>query len=508
MTTLLEKPKARRVSIVGRAAVYLRVSTDRQAENGASLEVQREACLRYCSDHGLDVVGEFQDVMRGGETERPQYRKALELATSGGIEKLIVWRLDRLGRDAAEYIGQLKNLKRIGIDVVSVTQPSESMFMQQMLGVMAEEESRQLSVRVTASKQRRYKEGYWGGPAPFGYDSVKQPEGGSILVPNADAPLVTEMFSRYASGKHSLSDLRDYLNSHGHRRHRFFVYWAMKNSVYAGKVRHGIFCNSAFQPKPERTEVKGKHEPLTTREIFERVQERLKENAHRQRGGVRPRYLFSGLVFCGTCGRRYCGMAKVRKGREIVNYRCNRANGVGDCLSHSIAEPRIKMAVIPPIEALLGVLGQEAIRKAVREELERQQRDEQEAHNSAKADLIAAQEKLEGRLSRLEDGWLDGAISKQRYLARRDEIEVELSEIKRQLTERPAQSPTDVSGVLSIAEGLTVADLDNTAWRDIIEGLVDKIEIVGEKRKKRATVRVHWREGFEAVKELAEAMSA
>ena len=71
------------------------------------------------------MVAEFQDVQSGLDADRPQYMAALELARTNGIRKLVVWRLDRLGRDSAEYIPLLKGLKRLGVDVVSVTQPTE-----------------------------------------------------------------------------------------------------------------------------------------------------------------------------------------------------------------------------------------------------------------------------------------------------------------------------------------------------------------------------------------------
>jgi DNA invertase Pin-like site-specific DNA recombinase len=74
MTTVLDRPATRRgrkVLIVGSAAVYTRVSTDRQKEEGASLDVQLEACLRYCESHGLVVVGEFTDVQSGLDATRP-----------------------------------------------------------------------------------------------------------------------------------------------------------------------------------------------------------------------------------------------------------------------------------------------------------------------------------------------------------------------------------------------------------------------------------------------------
>src|SRR6266545_1682561 len=197
-----------RVPIVGRAAIYTRVSTDRQ-QDGASLEVQLEQCRRYCEGHGLSVVAEFRDVLSGLNPDRPKYRQAIELARSKQVDKLIVWRLDRLGRDLAEYATQLRDLKRVGVDVVSVTQPGESLMMQQISGVFAEQESRDKSVRIASSKFHRAMEGKWNGKTPLGYDRAAAPDGrGCVLVPNRDAAIVKELFTMYASGKYSVRSIR------------------------------------------------------------------------------------------------------------------------------------------------------------------------------------------------------------------------------------------------------------------------------------------------------------
>ena len=96
MTTLLKRPSIV-VPIGGKAAIYTRVSTDRQREEGASLNVQLEACQRYCEEHRLLVMDEFRDVQSGLDPSRQNYLAAVELAQTKGIDKLVVWRLDRLG---------------------------------------------------------------------------------------------------------------------------------------------------------------------------------------------------------------------------------------------------------------------------------------------------------------------------------------------------------------------------------------------------------------------------
>src|SRR5436190_7411831 len=77
-----------RVPIVGKAAIYTRVSTDRQ-QDGASLDVQLEACRKYCETNGFHIVAEFRDVLSGLNPDRPKYRQAIQMAKSKAVDKLI-----------------------------------------------------------------------------------------------------------------------------------------------------------------------------------------------------------------------------------------------------------------------------------------------------------------------------------------------------------------------------------------------------------------------------------
>jgi site-specific DNA recombinase len=344
-----------RVPLVGKAAIYTRVSTDKQ-QDGASLDVQLDACRSYCESNGLIVVAEFRDVLSGLKTDRPQYRQAVDLARSKSVDKLVVWRLDRLGRDSGEYITQLRDLRKLGIAVTSVTQPGESILMQELMGVLAAEESRQLSVRITASKRRRAAEGKWsGGFAPMGYSIERHPDGGCVLVPNDDAPLIREMFKRYVTGKHSLRDLRDFMNENGHIITKQSLLNILKNPTYTGVVRQGYFSRSTLMAGPKEVrEVKGLHQALVDEATFEKVQAKRKANRSRANGGTAPKYLFSGLTFCGGCGGRYTASWTGRdRSKQHIYYFCNRSRDAGDCKAHSIKESLIRDAVLPPLQALL-----------------------------------------------------------------------------------------------------------------------------------------------------------
>lgn len=498
MTTTLERPRTLKrpsVPISGRSLIYSRVSS-RQQEDGASLDVQLEGCQRYCESQGDLVIAELCDVQSGLDSTRPAYQKAIALARNGGVDKLVVWRLDRLGRDSAEYIPLLKELKRLGVDVVSVTQPTESMFMQQVIGVMAEEESRQLSTRITASKRHLASNGKWASSAPFGYDIQRSQDGGCVLIPNDQAPLVTECFRRYSAGRHSLNDLRNYLNEHGWPKSRTAINYLLKNVSYLGLIRRGVFSRSQFAPQ-EITQHQGDHQPLIDQETFDKVQQRLSGNKHRHRGGTAPKYLFSGLIHCGGCGHKFAGRAtQGRQGSTRIEYTCTRKHNFDDCPSHSVMASRIRAAVIPHIERLLGELSQADIRTAVRAEMLRQASETQASGQQSRDSLTETQKRFENRLSRLEDSYLDGDIRKDRYIAKRDEILGQLEEIKAHLSDIPKAAAPDIDNLIAIAETIAVGDLDDQAWREIVENMVDRIVIEGtggDGRKAPATVRVEWK---------------
>lgn len=469
-----------RVPIVGKAAIYTRVSTDRQ-QDGASLDVQLEACQRYCESNGLIVVAEFRDVLSGLNPDRPKYREALELAKSKAVDKLIVWRLDRLGRDLAEYATQLRDLKRQGVDVVSVTQPGESVMMQQMAGVFAEQESRDKSVRIAASKLHRAKAGKWNGRPPLGYDKKQYPDGGYVLVPNRDAKLVRELFTMYASGNVSLYGLTDVLNEKRHGddvRTRAAVWNLLKNPAYVGMVRHGKWSHSKFMPKPKVTLTKGLHPAIVDQVTFDRVQARLNSNSRiRGTGGLRPTFLFAGLVYCGSCGRRYSGH---RNPRERIYYNCNRKVFAGDCKASGIDETLIREAVLGPLEVLFGRLHQKTMRTMVRAELERELAAIDAKANVGQVKLGAEQSRLSTKLTRIEDLYLDGTLSRDRYLERREGTERELEAIKAKLAAHPRVSPTDIEPLFARVDELDGELPNDEEWREIVAEMVERV-VIGKK---------------------------
>jgi site-specific DNA recombinase len=390
----------------------------------------------------------------------------------------------------------LRDFAKQGITLVSASGESPDPLYQKLAGVLAWDESRRISIRTSGSKMKRHTEGKWNGKPVFGYGLEKHPEGGSYLVPNEQSPLVTEMFTRYASGKCSLMDLRDFLNEAGIKKSRYSIWYIIKNPVYLGLLPHGLNDRSPFKPKAELHWTEGKHQPLTDQDTFGRVQTRLTDNKSRQKGEPAAKYLFSGLVYCGNCGAKYQARTFKRRGSKVyVDYRCNRKHGFGDCQASSVLESHIRDAVVPPIEKLISKLSQDDVRAAVRAELVRQQEDTMAADQVTKMGAADTLERLEARLSSLEDAFLDGDIAKDRYRARRDELAGQIKELQAQLATRPHMALPDVDQLFALADALEGEPPDDQEWREIIEGMVDRIIIEGR------NIRVVWKDAFQPLME-------
>ena len=488
MTTVLDAPTRPHVATKPQAAIYTRVSTLDQ-QGGASLTTQKADCARYAEASGMIVTHEYLDVQSGLKSDRAQYQAMLRAAQAGEFQRIIVWKMDRFGRDRIESGYQLRALQQIGVRVDSATEPNDSPLLRNILMDFAEEESRRISQRVSANQKTRAQSGKRTSVPPFGYSNVPYPDGGVTLEPNQDASIVTEAFQMYASGRHSLADVRAYVASASSTPNRpqtrQGIHHLLKNPVYIGQIRHGLFAKSKVDVKSKAEKLaevfqsEGCHEALIDQQTFNKVQARLANNRTQATGRPHAAFMFTGLVWC-TCGARYSAYQRSKNGS--VSYHCTRKVNSARCESSSIAESRLKEAVLPPVQALLAHLSKADMRKAVREALASQ------IAKAAPDSKVGQREKLEARLSKLEDSYLDGDITRDRYISKRDEIMAELASLKPVQPQAPAP---DLDSLFALADALEGEPPDNQEWREIIEGMVDRVIIQGH------DIRVVWKDAFE-----------
>lgn len=467
---------------MSKAAVYTRVSTSGQGD-GASLETQRAECERYCERAGLVVVAEYQDLQSGLKSDREQYQEMLAQARGGAFEVIVCWKMDRFGRDRLESGWQIKELQQIGVRVDSATEPNDSPLLRDILMAFAEEESRRISIRVSANKKTLAQQGKWSGIPPFGYSCVPHPEGGRVLEPNQDAPLVAEVFKRYLTGRYTLADLRDYLSAHSTapRRptRRSSVHKLLTNPVYAGVIRFGRQSHSRIQIKSPAEikagifEAQGQHPAIVDPETFADVQDRLARNQLERNGRPKTRHQFVGLVWC-RCGSRYSAHRTTGGG---VSYYCSRRTDSGKCDNRSVTEKRVRETVLPPLEDLIRALNHEDMGEAIMARARERQQEAESKDRGKKSRLVKELKKEESRLAHLEDMRMDLEISKERYLQRRDGMESRIEAIKSELESQPHKALAGLDRVTALAERIQQGRGDDADWRLIVEEAIERVEV-------------------------------
>ncbi len=334
-----------------RAAIYLRVSTVAQTgPDHVSLGVQEQACRDFVARQGGEVVTVLRDEGRSGlDIERPAYLQLFELAADGAIDLVVAYRLDRIGRDAAELLTATKRLRALKVQIASATEPTESNLVAGILALMAEDESARIRTRTVPAIQRRLREGKWVTHAPTGYDLVGHAEGGKTLVPNDDAWKVRRLFELYAEGKVSLRGLsrESMLLELNHQRgfDRTALSRLLRNPAYMGRSVWGrtekISPRQHARRRPgDWYEYPGLHEAIVNEELFERVQKQLGVNRERQGPPQPTRQLLIGRLRCGLCGApMYASQRKTSRypDRVYYSYKCSAKHDGRDCSQPTVA---------------------------------------------------------------------------------------------------------------------------------------------------------------------------
>ena len=304
------------------AVIYARFSSDRQREE--SIEGQLRECHAYAEKHEISVLDVYVDRAKSASKDtdkRESFQRMIRDSSKGLFEIVLVWKLDRFARSRYDSAHFKHILKKNGVKVVSatenITEGPEGIILESMLEGMAEYYSAELSEKVRRGQTENALKGRRnGGQTPFGYrlaDHRLQPD-------PATAPVVLEIFQRYAEGE-TIRELAEDLNKRGIRTRRgnLFTYSsfsrALRNRTYVGEFHY------------RDTVVQDVVPAIIPQELFDRVQFRLEINKRTPSATkAEGRYLLTTKIFCGECGNLMVGESGVgRSGKHYRYYKCNHA---------------------------------------------------------------------------------------------------------------------------------------------------------------------------------------
>lgn len=290
-----------------KAAIYIRVSTDFQAEEGYSIEAQKEQLTAYCVSKSIKNYDYYIDGgWSGSNIERPEIQRLIKDVKEDKISHVIVYKLDRLSRSQKDTLYLIEDVfNPHGVDFVSLNESMDTStpmgrLMLGILSAFAQLERENIRLRTRMGMKERVKAGLWmgGGRVPFGYDYDKEQ---GILVPNKDAEKVKQIYDLYLKG-YSGQNIANILG---------LKYERLAMQILKRKSNYGIIEYNG-------EEYQGKHEPIISKETYDlAMNEMAKRSISRTISGEN---LLTGLVYCGKCGAKMHYQKWGKKGSKFVCY--------------------------------------------------------------------------------------------------------------------------------------------------------------------------------------------
>lgn len=290
-------------------ALYRRVSTDKQADEGYSLDVQMEKLRAYAKTlSNVKQVREYtDDGYSGSSLDRPGMKQMIEDIEAGSITHVVVVKLDRLSRSQKDTLHLIEDVMiPANVAFISIMESfnTDTPFGRAMVGILsvfAQLERENIFERTRGGMQKRVEKGYWpgGGRTPYGYDY--DPAQG-ILVPNEQAEMVRHIYDRYLAGA-GMQAIADELDL----KYERVVYNILTRKSNAGYIVYN------------GEEYRGLHEPIISMETYTQAMQLLAERSAAKLV-TKTDHLLTGFCYCGKCGARMRYMKWGKAGYKLVCY--------------------------------------------------------------------------------------------------------------------------------------------------------------------------------------------
>lgn len=408
-----------------RAALYLRVSTARQAEHDVSIPDQKRQGEAYCASRGYQLVETYVEPGASATNDRrPEFQRMIEAGTSkpAPFDVVIVHSFSRFFRDHFELEFYVRKLAKNGIRLVSITQEMGDdpmhVMMRQIMALFDEYQSKENAKHVMRALKENARQGFWNGSLPpIGYRVVAAEQRGAKTKKKLEIdPLhadTVRLIYRLAlegdgtTGQMGVKNIVSYLNGR-----RIFTRdggrWGI-GQVHRILTRRTYMGEHEFNKRSKSKELKPVSEivvvpvpPIIDRETFDTVQALLKARHPKVTPSavISGPTLLTGLIHCAKCG----GAMTIRtgKGGRYRYYACSMKARQGPTACKGMAVPMDKLDDLVASHLEDRLLQPERLEMILATVLDRrQERSERQHEHIAELNRRAAES--EARLKRLYD---------------------------------------------------------------------------------------------------------
>ena len=421
-------------------AIYVRVSSTKQVEEGYSLDAQERVLRDYFLQQGKTVFKVYKDEgISGSRYDRPGLQALLKDSKKGLFGCVGIWKISRISRDLLHLLKIIDVLKNADVNLFSLTERFDlstplGNFIVQMFGSMAQMQRETISQNIKIGSRQRAKSGKFIGSAMFGYKSVPDtddPKGTSkyVICPE-EAEVVRKIYDLYCQGN-GLKVVARTINEQGYRSKQgnafsiTGIHKILTNQAYIGKVK---YAGEYFD---------GVHEAIISGEQWDTAQKLLASKKSYEKT-VDYQYLLPGLVKCRECGSWMVPWHSTRKNKNGTSrvyyyYTCGRYlnKGTGNCKPNVVKAKEADKVVMDFIVNYLSTKEwQEKVIAKVKEKLKA----------SANEGLEEYIQQLRGKIGRLkakQDKLLyeyeEGQLTKEQLVDNDKELQANIDELEMEL---------------------------------------------------------------------------
>ena len=423
-----------------RAALYCRVSSDKQAKEGDSIPAQLDALNKYASERKYEIIGTFvDDGVSGTKYDRDEFQSLLQMVENDQVDIVLVTKMDRLHRSLRNFLNMQDTLDRHNCHWKAIWEPSydtttpQGRMVINMMMNLAQFEAEQTGQRIRQVQAYKVSKGeVISGSTSPGYSIIDK-----HLVPNEDAAIVRRAFETFDRTNSIAETVRAMAGTNLPKSASGMRNMLMR-SWYIGEA-YGVkdFC-----------------EPIVDRALWERVQVGLKRNI---KSSQKHTYLFSGLLRCAECEKAMAAGTRVKEKRKPVSlYRCaKRYNRNADpcCNPKTVTEPVLERMLL------------EMLPNVIIEQVEIYEEKKRPVANYEKQKAA-----LEKKIERLKVLFINEEISLEEY--RHDKAMLQ-EQIDALAPVRPPEPPQAVLGL----QGLNISEIyemlskeeKRMFWRGIVK---------------------------------------
>lgn len=484
-------------------ALYTRVSTLHQAEEGYSIDEQESRLKLFAQAHRWIITDIYSDPgYSGGKLDRPGIQRLIRDARAHKFDAVLVYKLDRLSRsqkDTLYLIEDVLNPNDIGLVSMCENFDTQTPFGKAMIGILsvfAQLERGQITERMTMGRIGRAKAGYFAGGsrAPIGYTYAKSDgnERNTLVVDAYEAMQIREIYRLFLDEDYSFKQIQQYMHERYTTRYGDWSYVSTVSEILHDRVYIGeVSFSQKWYP--------GVHQPIIDRATFESAQEKydryMSTAAGRLADNFRGSHLLTGLLRCGICGEHYFlkTYRHIHKDSSIHytrKYMCYTASGnvksrtAGkNCNNISIPMDELESSIISELRKL-------AVNPDLIYSLANQSSPSASNPEEDKAALKKRLNDLAGQEEKLIDLYQIGAVDLEMVRKRAAAIKSEQDKIHSLLEKQEKKTTPSISVGEAISQIERFEEVISTGTIDekraLIRSLIDEVVIYPER------IEIHW----------------